>query len=142
MSYSVLPAGEAFWRPSNQMSVLNTDLAKQLGADDLGARLWRLAPRQASTRHRHLEQTELYVVLEGEGRMRIGGDLLTLPRLSAVLVRPPDVRQLFNDTEADALWIVVGAPAEAANSLQMTPDQLAVIYPDGPKALPPELEGR
>ena len=31
MSYSVLGGGEAFWRPSNQMGVLNTDLAKQLG---------------------------------------------------------------------------------------------------------------
>jgi uncharacterized cupin superfamily protein len=139
MSYSVLPAGEAFWRPSNQMGVLNTDLAKQLGADDLGARLWRLRPGQASTRHRHLTQTELYVVLEGEGRMRIGGDLLTLPRLSAVLVPPTDVRQVFNDTDADVLWLVAGAPAEAANTLEMTPEQLAQLYPDGPKALPPEL---
>jgi hypothetical protein len=39
----------------------------------------------------------------------------------------------------DALWLVVGTPAEAANTLEMTPDQLAELYPDGPKALPPEL---
>src|SRR3712207_8039960 len=26
--YRVLPAGEAFWRPSNQMGVANTDLAQ------------------------------------------------------------------------------------------------------------------
>ena len=55
MSYSVLGAGEAFWRPSNQMGVLNTDLAKQLGATDMGARFWRLRPGQASTKHRHRE---------------------------------------------------------------------------------------
>ena len=54
MAYRALPAADAFWRPSNQMQVLNTDLAKQLEATDLGARLWRLAPGQASTRHRHL----------------------------------------------------------------------------------------
>jgi len=140
MSYSVLPAGEAFWRPSNQMKVLNTDLAKQLGAETLGARLWRLKPGESNTRHRHFEQTELYVVLEGEGRMRIGADLLTLPRLSAVLVEPSAVRQVFNDTEADVLWLVVGAPAEPANTLEMTPETLAALYPDGPQALPPELE--
>jgi uncharacterized cupin superfamily protein len=52
------------------MSVLNTDLGKQLEAGTLGARLWRLAPGQASTRHRHFEQTELYVRLEGESRVR------------------------------------------------------------------------
>lgn len=49
----LLPAAEAFWRPSNQLGVQNTDLAAQLGADWMGARLWRLAPGQASTRHRH-----------------------------------------------------------------------------------------
>jgi hypothetical protein len=30
MSYRVLSSADAFWRPSNQMGVLNTDLAKQL----------------------------------------------------------------------------------------------------------------
>jgi uncharacterized cupin superfamily protein len=140
VSYSVLPAGEAFWRPSNQMKVLNTDLAKQLGAETLGARLWRLKPGQASTRHRHFQQAELYLVLDGEGRMRIGSDLLTLPRLSAVLVEPDTVRQVFNDTDADVLWLVVGAPPEAANTLEMSPETLAAMYPDGPQALPPELE--
>jgi hypothetical protein len=68
MSYSALQAGEAFWRPSNQLGVLNTDLAKQLGARDIGARMWRLAPGQASTRHRHQRQIELYVVLEAIAR--------------------------------------------------------------------------
>src|SRR3954451_16227765 len=139
MAYRVLAAGDAFWRPSNQMGVLNTDLAKQLDAETFGARLWRLAPGQASTRHRHIAQAELYVVLEGRGRIRVGDDLLTLEPLSALYVEADTVRQVFNDTEADALWLVVGAPPEAANTLEMTPEQLAQLYPDGPKALPPEL---
>ena len=139
MAFRVLPAGDAFWRPSNQMGILNTDLAKQLEATALGARLWRLAPGQASTRHRHVAQEELYVLLEGTGRLRVDGELLTLPPLSAVLVEPESVRQVFNDTDADALWLVTGAPPEAANTLELTPDQLAALYPDGPKALPPEL---
>ena len=61
MAFRVLPAAEAFWRPSNMMGVLNTDLAKQLDAATLGARLWRLEPGQSSTRHRHMRQDELYV---------------------------------------------------------------------------------
>jgi len=56
MAHRLLRAADAFWRPSNQMSVLNTDLGKQLEAGALGARLWRLAPGQASTRHRHRDQ--------------------------------------------------------------------------------------
>jgi uncharacterized cupin superfamily protein len=139
MAFRVLPAGEAFWRPSNQMGVSNTDLAKQLGAATLGARLWRLEPGQASTRHRHTGQDELYVLLEGRGRVRVGDELLTLEPLSALYVDAETVRQVFNDTDADALWLVVGAPPEAANTLEMTPEQLAHMYPDGPRALPPEL---
>jgi uncharacterized cupin superfamily protein len=141
MGYRALPAGDAFWRPSNQMQVLNTDLAKQLGSTELTARLWRLAPGQASTRHRHFEETELYVVLEGTGRIRIDDDLLTLEPLSALLVEPSSVRQIFNDTDADALWLVAGTQREFGSSLELTEEQLAHIYPDGPKALPPELGG-
>ena len=48
---------------------------------------------------------------------------------------------MFNDTDADVLWLVVGAPPEPANTLEMTADELAHLYPDGPKALPPELGG-
>ena len=139
MAFRVLSAAEAFWRPSNQMGVMNTDLAKQLSVVTLGARLWRLRPGQASTRHRHIRQDEMYVLLEGRGRVRIGDELLTLEPLSALYVEADTVRQVFNDTDADALWLVVGAPPEAANTLGMTPEQLEQLYPDGPQALPPEL---
>jgi len=140
VSYRVLPAEHAFWRPSNQMGVLNTDLAKQLQARTLGARLWRLHPGQASTRHRHRQTHELYVLLEGTGRIRVRDDLHTLEPLSSLLVEPGEVRQLFNDTKADQLWLVTGAPPEAANTLEMTAEELASLYPDGTKALPPELQ--
>lgn len=123
------------------MSVLNTDLARQLGASSLGARLWRLRPGQASTRHRHGIQEELYILLEGRGRIRVDDELLELGPLDALLVEPESVRQAFNDGDADQLWLVVGAPPEFANTLEMTEEQLATLYPDGPRAMPPELGG-
>ena len=140
MGYRVLDAGEAHWRPSNQMGIANTDFAKQLGIETFGARLWRIAPGQASTRHRHIATSELYLVLEGTGRIRVDGDLLTLAPLSALFVEPETVRQPFNDTDAYQLWLVVGAPPEAANTLEMGEEILRTLYPDGPKAMPPELE--
>lgn len=140
MGYRFLPAADAFWRRSNQMKTLNTDLAKQLEASAVGARMWRLEPGQASTRHRHFAQEELYVLLEGTGRVRIGEEVLTLSPLDTLLVEADTVRQLFNDTDADQLWLVVGAPPEAVSStLEMSEEQLRHMYPDGPKALPPEL---
>jgi quercetin dioxygenase-like cupin family protein len=141
MSHRILRAADAFWRRSNQMKTLNTDLGKQLEASALGARLWRLEPGQASTKHKHFEQEELYVLLEGEGRVRVAEGVLTLAPLDSLLVEPDTVRQLFNDTEADQLWLVVGAPPESITStLEMSEEQLCFMYPDGPQALPPELE--
>jgi mannose-6-phosphate isomerase-like protein (cupin superfamily) len=142
MSYRVLHSRDAFWRPSNQMGVENTDLAEQLEASTPCARFWRLHPGQASTKHRHFDQHELYLLLEGEGRMRVDDEPITLEPHSAVLVEPEYTRQVFNDTDADALWLVVGAPRERVTStLEMTEEQLAAMYPEGPKALPPELGG-
>jgi uncharacterized cupin superfamily protein len=139
MAYRVLSADDAHWRRSNQMGVLNTDLGRQLGATTIGARLWRMEPGQASTRHRHRLQTELYVVLEGTGRIRVDGEVVTLAALDAVLVEPDSIRQPFNDTDADQLWLIVGTPLEMASTLEMSPDDLAWYYPDGPTAMPPEL---
>ena len=139
MGYRRLDADAAFWRPSSQMSVMNSDLAKQLEARMLGARLWRLEPGQSSTRHRHHNQEEFYVVLEGGGRIQVDGELLTLARLDALLVEPDSVRQIFNDTDVEHLWLVIGAPPEQANTLEMSEEQLQFLYPDGPKALPPEV---
>src|SRR3954451_10662372 len=110
--YRVLNAKGAFWRPSKQMKVENADLGKQLEAETLGARFWRLRPGQASTWHRHFDQHELYVLVEGPGRMRIDDETISLDRLSAVLVEPQHSRQLFNDGGEDALWLVVGSPRE------------------------------
>lgn len=141
MGYRVLRSADALWRESNQMKTLNTDLAKQLEASTLGARMWRLKPGQASTKHRHFTQEELYVLLEGTGRVRIGEEVLALAPLDTLLVEPDTVRQPFNDTDADQLWLVVGAPPEAFSStLEMSEEQLRAMYPDGPKALPPELD--
>jgi uncharacterized cupin superfamily protein len=142
MSYRLLKSAESFWRRSNQMQTPNTDLGGQLGASQLGARMWRLEPGKASTKHRHFTQEELYVLLEGEGRVRIGDEVLRLAPMDTLLVEPDTDRQLFNDTGADQLWLVVGAPREEITStLEMSEEQLQHMYPEGPKALPPELGG-
>ncbi len=139
VGFRVLHAADAFWRPSNATGVPNTNLAAQMGVETMGARLWRLGPGQRITKHRHVTQTELYVVLEGTGRMRIGDEVLTLAPLSAVAVDPETVRQPFNDTDTDAVWLIVGAPPEAGDTTQMTDEQKAQLYPDGLYAFPPEL---
>lgn len=67
----------------------------------MGARLWRLVPGQASTRHRHFEQEELYVLFEGRGRIRVDDELLTLAPLDAPKALPPELEM----RDADAASI-------------------------------------
>ena len=137
--FRVLKGGDQFWRRSNMMGVLNTDLGRQLEAGKLGSRLWRIEPGQASTRHRHKTTEELYVLLEGKGKLRVGDELLVLDPMDTVLVDPETVRQPFNDTDEDQLWLIVGAPTEHADTTTMDEELIAWMYPDGPKVLPPEL---
>lgn len=133
-TYTVLLPEKAFWRPSNIMSIPNTNLGEQLGASKLGARLWRLPPYSANTWHKHVEQEELYFVLEGTGRMRVGVDTLTIPKYGAVLVAAEVLRQVFNDTGDEVLWMIVAAPR--TEEIKSTTD----LYPEGPSQLPKELQ--
>jgi mannose-6-phosphate isomerase-like protein (cupin superfamily) len=137
--YSVLAPEDQAWRPSNMMKIPNTNLIEQLGGSEhLGGRLWRLPPNSANTWHRHVDQWELYFVLEGTGRIRVGPDTLTVPRHGCVLVEPGKLRQVFNDTEEDTLWLILGAPHDGAAG---RPVAASDIYPEDPKSLPPELAG-
>jgi hypothetical protein len=49
------------------------------------------------------------------------------------------LRQIFNDTEAESLWLIVGAP-ELEFEPGVVPD-MSMYYPVDPKQLPPELKG-
>ena len=81
-------------------------------------------------------------MLEGVGRMRVGDETLTVPKYGGVLVGPEQLRQVFNDTDADVLWLIVGAPEETEflSGAKTTPD-ISLIYPFDPKQLPKELLG-
>ena len=57
-------------------------------------------------------------MLAGRGRIRVAGEVHTLAPLSAVLVEPEVERQIFNDSDAEAFWLVAGAPPEAADTLR------------------------
>jgi mannose-6-phosphate isomerase-like protein (cupin superfamily) len=127
------------WRPSNMMKIPNADFLERTGSEILGARLWRLPPKSASTLHRHPKMEEFYFVVEGVGRMRVGAETLTVPKHGGVLVGPDQLRQVFNDTDAEVLWLIVGAPEEKFAPGE-APDP-KIYYPTNPKELPKELDG-
>ena len=138
--YHLIKPEDLFWRPSMTMKIPNADYLERTGSENLAARLWRLPPKSANTLHKHVRQEEFYFVLEGVGRMRVGDETLTVPRYGGVLVGPDQLRQVFNDTEAEVLWLIIGAPEELEllPTAKTKPD-LSLIYPVDPKQLPKEL---
>jgi mannose-6-phosphate isomerase-like protein (cupin superfamily) len=135
--FAVLPPEAQRWRESNLMKIPNADLLQGLGGSDrLGGRLWRLPPFSANTWHRHVDSWEFYFLLEGTGRMRLGATTVTVARYGSVLVAPAMLRQVFNDTPDESLWLIVASPQEDPSVLK---GDLAGIYPEDPKSLPAEL---
>lgn len=65
------------------------------------------------------------------------GKTLTTPRYGGVLVGPSFLRQVFNDTESEVLWLIVGAPDKEFESGKV---DLRQFYPVEPTQLPVELE--
>ena len=138
--FAVLLPDAQQWRESNIMKIPNTNLLQGLGGSEhLGGRLWRLPPYSANTWHRHADSWELYFLLEGVGRMRIGEKTITVPRYGSVLVAPPMLRQIFNDTPEESLWLILAAPQEGQSGAKVEP---SYFYPQDPKSLPAELAGR
>ena len=138
-SYFLIKPDDLSWRPSNLMKIPNADFLERTKSEILGARLWRLPPKSANTLHRHPKAEEFYFVVEGVGRMRIGNETLTVPKYGGVLVGPKLLRQVFNDTEAEVLWLIIGAPEVELEPGQMNDPK--VYYPEDPKQLPKELNG-
>lgn len=81
-------------------------------------------------------------MLEGTGRLRVGEETLTVPKYGGVLVGPDQLRQVFNDTDDEVLWLIIGAPEEL-EFLQGSKSKmdLSLVYPVDPKQLPKELAG-
>jgi mannose-6-phosphate isomerase-like protein (cupin superfamily) len=138
--YQLIKPDDLTWQTARLMRIPNADLLERTGSVNLSARFWRYPPKSAGTLHKHIRQEELYFVLEGTGRMRVGGETLTVPKFGGVLVGPDQLRQVFNDTDAEALWFIVGAPEELEflPTAKTKPD-LSLLYPTDPTQLPKEL---
>lgn len=140
--YQLITPDDLHWRPSNLMKIPNADFLERTGSENMGARLWRMPPWSANTLHKHVRSEEFYFVLEGTGRMRIGEETVTVPKYGGVMVGPDQLRQVFNDTDEDVLWLIIGAPEEMEFLKGSLSDMdLTLIYPQDPKQLPKELNG-
>lgn len=138
-AYTVVQPEDLHWRPSNLMRIPNADYLERTNSKAMGARLWRLPPKSANTLHKHVTSEEFYFLLEGTGRIRVGETTLTIRKYGGIHIMPDQLRQVFNDTDEDALWLIIGAPDD-----ELLPAQggnFRDFYPVDPTELPPELSG-
>lgn len=136
----VIQLADLAWRPSNMMKVPNADYLERTGTEKMGARLWRLPPHSANTLHKHIRAEEFYFVLSGTGRIRVDGQSYTIAPHGGIWVKPEGLRQIFNDTDQECLWLIFGAPERELEPGE--PQDMSRYYPENPKQLPPELAGK
>jgi len=107
--FDSVPLDDAARRP-NHRGVEHVSLTETLDLREMRSSCWFVSPGDELGPHRQREQEELYVVLDGPGRMRIDGEPMAVPERGAVRVAPETPRTVFNDTDRTHVWLVVGAP--------------------------------
>jgi uncharacterized cupin superfamily protein len=91
-----------------------------LECEQLGLSYQRLAPNvRMPFGHRHKEQEEVYVVVEGGGKVKLGDDVVDVRQWDAVRVAPDTVRT-FEAGPDGLVLLALGATAVAAGDVEMT----------------------
>jgi mannose-6-phosphate isomerase-like protein (cupin superfamily) len=82
---------------------------KHLDSEHLGVSYFRYGPDYRSrSGHHHREQEEVYVVVGGSGRIRLGDEIVDIKQWDAIRVAPPVVRAFEGGPEGLEL-IAIGS---------------------------------
>ena len=78
------------------------------------ANVWRYGSGSRGRRHRERVQEEVFAVLEGTATLLLGDppERVELPRGTVAIVEPGTPLQLRNESDADAVVLILGAPPE------------------------------
>jgi quercetin dioxygenase-like cupin family protein len=81
---------------------------RALDAEDTGIALHAIKPGQRGGAHRHEAAEEVYVVISGNGRVNLDGEVVELRPLDAVRVAPKVARAF--EADGDGLEVLVFGP--------------------------------
>lgn len=70
----------------------------------------RVVPGATTTLHRHLQTEEIYYILEGQGRMRIGSEVASVGPGDAVAIPPGHSHQITNSGTTTLRFLCCCAP--------------------------------
>jgi mannose-6-phosphate isomerase-like protein (cupin superfamily) len=94
-----------------------------LALDQAGVSYQRLAPNfRAPFGHRHEAQEEVYVVVEGSGRLKLDDEVVELGPWDAVRIAPKTVRCLEGGPEGIAVLAFGPRLGKPANDAELVPD--------------------
>lgn len=92
-----------------------------LGLEKSGLSLFKLAPDfNLPFGHTHSEQEETYVVVRGNARMKVDGEVIELSEWDAIRV-PPNVWRSFGGGPEGAEVLAFGAPNTENEDAEMKP---------------------
>ena len=114
MGYTVFRPDECEFQAA-QRGDQRRSLAPLSGAlHNMRANIWRLPPGVRGSRHIEHVQEEMFVVLEGAATLLLGDppERIELPPRSVAVVETETALQLRNESDADVVVLIVGAPPE------------------------------
>jgi mannose-6-phosphate isomerase-like protein (cupin superfamily) len=125
----VLPIAEAPNWAQTRFGLAETDfdlrvLRDRLRCEHVGVSYVRFgADWRLTVGHRHpAGGEEVYVLVEGRARIKVGGEILSMDAPSAVRVPSEQFRAVRAVGEAPAVFVVVGYPIEDPDETEFAPD--------------------
>ena len=89
-------------------------LSDPLGATDVAVNRYRLAPgeRFSGGLHAHMDQEEVFLIVEGEATFETLDDEITVGAGEAIRFAPGEYQSGYNDGDGELLAFALGAPRE------------------------------
>jgi mannose-6-phosphate isomerase-like protein (cupin superfamily) len=95
---------------------------EDIGAENMGLSYQRLAPNaRMPFGHKHAKQEEVYVIVDGNGRVKLDDEVHDVRQWDAVRVGSDTIRAFEAGPEGLA-FIVVGAPFKDRNDVDLIPN--------------------
>jgi uncharacterized cupin superfamily protein len=112
VSYTVFRTAELSWSEPSGGDKRRGIVRLSDSMTNMRANIWRLPPGSHGRRHAERVQEEAFVALEGDATLLLGEppERVALPRGSVAVVQPGTPLQVRNESDADAVVLIVGAP--------------------------------
>jgi uncharacterized cupin superfamily protein len=114
MGYTIFRPGEREYQPAQNGDQRRSRASLSEALQATRANIWRLPPGVRGNHHIEHVQEELFVVLEGTATLLLGEppQRVELPRGTVAVVESGTAQQLRNESQAETVVLIVGAPPE------------------------------